>query len=360
MVGDDMLKKIISLVILLLFFFPMLEAKEEKITSTGTGSTRDLAILNAVENAVRQFNGVSIQKTAPTQAITLKQQARFDAEHMDKKRRKESISASANLTSKVILEEVNAKYSGKVDSYEITDEKKDGEVFKVTILATFKTLDKYQSSKLSNKKDYSLAIPVLYSKQNYLCSSGKTDKLLDDITFDLKEKISETQKFKLLDRQNFSAYAQELSLVAAGATPEEEKKRLQSVIAADYVLIGNIRQFSFEKDEETLELLGEVHTHTHAKLSVEFSLLEIATMENVFTTQSSVSFDKEDSSFSCDGIFHKLSGKVARDVTEKLLKKFFPQEQQVKKKKTVNKRPYRNQKKAEETTRPIVKLPFDK
>lgn len=343
------------------FGISSLYAKTEEITATGVGSNRDIAILNAVENAVRQFNGVSVAKEAPTQALTVTHKAAVDISQKGKKKDTKHITANGSSSSQVILEQINARYEGKVDSYKITDEKKTDEGFQVTITASFKTLDKYEQGALAAKKEYSLALPLFYSKQRALCVNGNTLSLLDNATFDVKEQLSQTRHFKLLDRQNFSAYEEELSLIAAGMTQGEEMKRLRNIIPADYILVGKIRQFSFANEKETLDLLGESHIKTKGKLEMEFSLLETATMENVFTARSSFSVDQEDSELNCEEVFARLSGQVASDITRKLSNRLFPSVQVQKTSRKVARRvPDPKPEQVKEVERPVVKLPFDK
>lgn len=338
-----------------------LSAQTEEITATGFGSTRDIAILNAVENAVRQFEGVSVSKTAPTQALTVTHQVAADLSQQGTDQDNKQVTAIGNSASQVILEQINARYEGKVDSYKILNEKKTDEGFQVTIKASFKTLEKYEQGSLAAKKEYSLALPLFYSKQSALCADGDTLSLLDNATFDVKEQLSQTRHFKLLDRQNFSAYEEELSLVAAGMTQEEEMKRLRNVIPADYILIGKIRQFSFANETETLDLLGESHTKTKGKLEMEFSLLETATMENVFTTRSHFSMEQENSELNCEEVFAQLSGQVAHDISRKLSSRLFPAAKTTKTERKVARRiPEPKLEPVKEVERPVVKLPFDK
>ena len=354
-------KKIIFLMALCFFGLTSLFAKTEEIAATGIGSSRDIAILNAVENAVRQFNGVSVSKTDPTQALTVTHQVAVDIAQKDSKSENKQFTASGSSSSHVILEQINARYEGKVDSYKVIKETKTKEGYQVTITASFKTLDKYEQGALSSKKEYSLAVPVFFSKQSQLCAGNETLALLDNATFDVKEQLSQTRRFKLLDRQNFAAYEEELSLVAAGMTQQEEMKRLQNVIPADYILIGKIRQFSFANEKETLDLLGETHTTTKGKLEMEFSLLETATMENVFTSRSAFSIDQEDSELTCGEVFENLSKKVAWDITHKLSNRLFPAAKTQKTgRKVVRRAPDPQPEPVKEVQRPVVKLPFDK
>lgn len=351
-----MFKKIIFGLIALVIC-QIAQAKIQQIPATGVGTTRDIAILNAVENAVRQYNGVSIVQNDPTMRISEKQHVNVSGQKTDKKGKQETMKAGVVIYSDKIVEQVNATYKGKVNSYEITQEEKTDTGYKVSIVASFKEMDSYTAGKLAAKKEYSLAVPVFYNKQYTLCSEKKTATLLDNATFDLKEKLSATRHFKLLDRQNFSAYAEELALVAGGATQEVELKRLQNIIPADYILVGKVRQFDFSSQKETLDLLGEIQIKTQGKLIVEFSLLESATMENIFTTRSSFSFFQTGKQLDCETVFGILSNKVATETTGKINNRLFPE--QVRQSNSYKKAAPIKEKETE-TQRPVVKLPFDK
>lgn len=357
-----MYKKLLFIFSVVLLLAGNAIAKTHNITATGIGSSRDLAILNALENAVQQFNGVSISKDTPTTVITLKNTVDLAAKANEGKK-DTSINITAKNSNQIIQEQINAKYQGKVHSYQIIKDKQLDTGYEVIITAQFITPDDYKQGPLANKKEYSIALPLFFSKQKVLCQGQDTMLFLDNATFDTKEALSNTRHFKILDRQLFAAYSEELSLISAGLTQKDEIKRLKNIIPGDYLLIGSIRSFSFEQKQENIDLIGEIQTQTTGTLNMDFSLVETATMENIFSTRSTQSLKRENGDLNCQIAFNILSGQVAKDIASQLSNRLLaPKKAKKASRKMAKRLPSVNniEPQKDEQERPIIKLPFDK
>ena len=69
------MKKILFVLLLLTSF--VTNAKEITVTATGSGKTRDFAIMDAVENAVRQTTEISVERDKSFQQIDVKASAEY-------------------------------------------------------------------------------------------------------------------------------------------------------------------------------------------------------------------------------------------------------------------------------------------
>ena len=188
--------------------------------------------------------------------------------------------------------------------------------------------NQYVSKGLGEKSDYSLIITPFKSKIGLRCLGQKVslDNLNEQINEKFTEYLSESSKFNLLDRSNFDAYAQELSLVTNELTNPSNKGKLKNIASADYMLVGSIDALSASTNRQYIELTGETIYNSYSKLKLSYKLIEVATMEVVTSGSVEKKFDKEGQFSSCANLTDLLVDKVVKEASDKLLKKLFKDE----------------------------------
>lgn len=334
-------------------------AKEVTVEALGVGSDYDWAVLSAIENAVRQNSTVYVEKTLPEMRAMIT--VNDEAEVKDGKEK--SGKFNGNISGEI--KTIEAYYQGKVKSYRVLSmEEKNDKVY-VTIEAKLDVVEEYKSPELEIKKpDYSLAVMPFKGLRTYSCGRDTValNVVNNNIANSINQKISKTKKFSIVNRDDLYDYANEMSLEAAGLT--KEKNKIGNLKSADYMIVGTINEFQSYTNTKTIDVTGESFVNSFAKIVVNYSLVETATMEVLFTDTTSASLSKEGQGLSCEGTLRDVTDKLADEISNDIMKALFPNyvaEVAVKTEKTEQKAKSSTTTTTTTTTktREVVKLPFD-
>lgn len=346
---------------LLLFSLPV-QAKEIIVSASGFGENYDWAVLNAVENAVRQtsdieIEGKGLQKVDQELSVShdYKEDGKVDAEatlshhgnaSLDKK--KAQIAEVASVEKKANYEvnasekatasykdnskSIPAKYKGVVSSYEVLEHTEENGVHHVKIKATVIKEDvydahDYKSKNLIKKADYSLAVLPFKVNRPFSCLGQKlnTDELNSLISDAFVEKLAPSRKFTLVDRNHLDSYEDELSLISDNMTLPENKVKLQNLVSADYLIVGTVENFSASSSKEYVALTGETNYQSSSQLKLSYRVVETATMEIVSAGSAQTNFSKEGAFSSCSNVENLLVGRVVEKAANQLLQDIFPE-----------------------------------
>ncbi len=332
----------------LLFFTAFtVQAKEITVTATGSGKTKDFAIIDAVENAVRQTTEITVERDKAFQQLDIKASREYarkkrdvysDSQEEDGEVVSGNKSQHDKTDSHVITEnlennskEILAKYKGSVQSYQVLKEEEKGNLFYVTISAVVIKEDiydphNYKSKNLNKSADYSLAVLPFKTTRQLRCLGQKvsTDELNTLIANAFVEKLKPSRKFNLVDRNNLDNYADELALITNDMTLPENKVKLKNIVSADYILVGTIENFTVNSEKEYIELTGETSYESSSKLKLSYRMLEAATMEIVSVGSVEKKFSKDEAFSSCYNVEELLVNKAISEASEKLLIDIFP------------------------------------
>lgn len=350
------MKKIFYALLFLMAFNA--NAKEVVVTAYGEGEDYDWAVMNAVENAVRQTSDIDIQSNGLHKvdlSTTVKHSASFEAEasatdklDIDSHKRSglvpknNQLSAEnqanaklkANANETVTAEvrdnskDIMAKYKGSVSSYEVLEHSEENGKHKVKIKATIFKYDAhdYRSKSLVKKADYSLAIMPFKMAPNVNCLGKKPDvKEMNTIISNMFiEKLAPSRRFNLVDRNNLDDYAAEMSIIEGDMTLPENKVKLRNLAAADYILVGTVDTFTASTSKSFVALTGETNYSSSSKLKISYRILEAATMEVVSVGSVEKTFGKGGAFSSCSSVQQLLFEKAISEAAEKILVDIFP------------------------------------
>ena len=339
------MRKILLVLFLMTSF--VVNAEEITVMATGSGKSRDFALMDAVENAVRQTSEITVEREKSFTQVDVKVSGEYARQKNDRysdnqgkedeviSERKGQHNGTDNRKFSATLEdnskEISAKYKGSVQSYQIVnEEQKDGLVY-VTISAVVVKEDAYDphdytSKNLGKKADYSLAILPFKAVRPMSCLGKKVskDELNTLITNAFVEKLAPTHKFNLVDRNNLDNYADELALITNDMTLPENKVKLKNIVSADYILVGTIENFTATSEKEYIELTGETSYESSSKLKLSYRILETATMEIIAVGSVEKKFSKDDAFSSCYNVEELLVNRAVAEASEKLLTDIFP------------------------------------
>ncbi len=339
-------------VLLALFLTVPAFAKIVETTATGHGSSEYIATMDAIDNAVRQTNKISVKNDKKVDLSETHIVGKDDSHIKSKGSKKVSIwgkvkgwfgnssggseSLDANAESSYdyerkggdleyhdtsISREIEMKYKGVVDNYEVVESKESKGKWTVKIKAKIKQLDDYASPDLVDKAKYRVAIVSSGNKNMWDCvGSKKSSKYIEDIAIkDMTNKIVASKKMSVVERNHLDKQLKELSLLDKDLANPDNANKLKQIAIADYLLIVTVDSFNASTTTKTIELTGEKVTSGSANIEMSYKLIETATMDIV--ASGSDSTDKTLSGkTSCSSIVDSMTKKLANSLSEDLLK----------------------------------------
>ena len=354
------MKKILYILFLLASFNTY--AKELEVVSYGEGEDYNWAVMNAVENAVRQTSDIDVRSDGLHKvdiSTTVKRNANFDGKieasdklNIDIQKRDNLIPSSKELKAEEQIsgkmeasaneevtaefkdnsKDIMAKYKGRVSSYEVLEHSEENGKHKIKIKAVIFKYDShdYKSKSLVKKADYSLAIMPFKMSTNISCLGKKPNvKEINTIISNLFiEKLAPSRKFNLVDRNNLDDYALEMSIIESDMSLPENKVKLKNIVAADYILVGTVDKFIATTDKNIVALTGEINYSSSSKLKISYRILEAATMEIVSVGSVEKTFSKGGAFSSCANVEQLLFERAIEEAAEKMLIDIFPDYQQ--------------------------------
>ncbi|MDR1694611.1 MAG: CsgG/HfaB family protein [Lactobacillaceae bacterium] len=370
--------KYILTALLSLAFSITANAKETNIETTGVGDDYDWAVLNGLENAVRQSNGAYINQTA---SIVKELQKDFvDIKIEDGKvfTNAETNNLNGNISTQI--KTIENHYQGRIKSYKVkgmeeknnkvyvtldtvvdvaenmkTEEPKVPEVVQTTVVVK----EEYKSPEIVQKPEHTIAVMPFKGLRTYSCGKNSIplSTVNHNIAASLNKGVSRTKLFSVLSRDDLYEYSSEMELSASDLARSKDKLKLGNLATADYMIIGTINEFQSFTNTKKIEPTGETYSKSFAKMVVNYNLVETATTEIIFTDVASASIDTESEALSCEKLLRELTDKLSASVVNDTMKAVFPNYQPAETKKSedsVSKTITTTQ------TREVIKLPYDK
>lgn len=301
------MKKIVAF---LLFFVVSLSAEViTKITKqtadgTGSGSTREEAVNNAIIEALGKINGVKINsnKVFTTNAVA---------------------SSDGNFIKDTYSSDISRATNGKIDGFDIIGVREIGGGYEADVTIKKITTSKtYKAPGLDPNNRRKMAIlPVFVSQNSYEFLGGFMGSayIAEPLTQAIINQITQTRKFTILDRANNSQiYAVEEAIIKSKSAKKDEILKLGNVLGADYLYVVNVSDFSVLKDSASL-------TNKNAaklKATIDYQIVTMATRQIKFSKTKNFKFNVKGSS---NGeILSNLSNKIAQSLTEDIIDNIFP------------------------------------
>ena len=328
-------------------------AKIIETTAIGRGSSEYIATMDAIDNAVRQTHKVDVKNDKGVDLsekhivvkddtqIKIKSSAKnktsfwsrvkgwFGGNSNESESYESASEASYSYEKKggnqefhdtSVSRQIEMKYKGAIDSYEVIESKESKGNWTVKIKAKVKQLDEYASPDLINKAKYRVAIVSSGNKTQWNClGSKKSSKYIEDIAIkDMTDKIVSSKKMSVVDRDNIDKQLKELSLLNKDLANPDNANKLKQIAIADYLLIVTTDSFSASTTTKTIELTGEKVTKGSANIELSYKLIETATMDIVASGSDSTDMSLG-AGANCSSIVSSMTKKLSKSLSEDLL-----------------------------------------
>lgn len=245
-----------------------LAAAERVERVTGAGLTRDEAVANGLEEAVRRVDGVRIDSDRSLRSEVSELSVSVNGEDHDRLRYSATQSGQTRL-----------RTEGLVSSYEVLKERRHADgLFELDLRVRIR---QYETPGHSPQQRRKLAVLPFRSDQlTYRIGAGAVegDWLSDRLTQHLVNDLTQTRRFSVMDRQYTAEYLDERDFIASPDTPLSEYVRLGQQLGVDYLVVGRVVDAGGRRDHQRL-ISGERIERGEARLRVDYRVLVMATRQ---------------------------------------------------------------------------------
>jgi len=305
------MKKIFILLMLSLLPLALFAKIEVRYLSVeGVGNTRTQAIRDGLIEAIKQTNGVKIEAKR----------------RYFKKIKQSGITINGDSSSGFSVSEQTQKLvreatRGFIRNYSITSANKmDGE-WHVRLRIKFKS---YKTPGLNPNKRRSIAIIPFESKNSYVVLNNNEAgrQVSKRFTQALITKITQARKFTVLDRENSKYYQGEKNFILSGDSNKQELLKLGKRLGSDYLLIGQILNFSIDNVTEHNNIGLPETTSFTCNSTISYRILAMATQQIKWSETLSKTFEVEGNS--AEAMVANASQKISSVILGNILANIYP------------------------------------
>jgi hypothetical protein len=302
--------KLLLLALVTSSLYSQQENKVEKIKEvTGYGITKIQAIQNALIEATKQQNGVSIKSVKSVFKTYTQHSSSTDNTNTYK-----------SLMEDGIIQKIKIATNGYIDKYEIIDiiENKSDYEAKIRV-----TTIQYKTPGNSVHKRRKIVIVPSYTNDIMYKVLGKY-KSAKEISLSLNQELTntltKTRKFSILDRQNKHAYNLEKSVILSPDAHKDELLKLGNTVAADYLIVSDITNFKIFNKK--IIIAGQNLSELKAIVTVKYKIIAMATRQVKWSNTSTFEFKPKGKTD--NQIFLNVLKKISDDLTYEIIENIYP------------------------------------
>lgn len=265
----DMLSLLVFMVALCLLTSGTAGAESVTITGKGSGKDREAAVQSALQDALRQVNGLNMVATQKTRRDSVQLSV------TDLKGDSSTVKLEANSQSSTTIDT-----KGVISSYEIVDVGSESGLVAVTIRAV---VERYSAPGISTDSRRKLAVMPF---------GAPSDDIGRKVTQQAVSQLVQSRRFAVLDRENDAAYVAEASRWASNLTRVQEKAKLAQQLGADYLLVATVSSFDAKVQTQALALTGESKQIVSGYGVLQYRVLVPATMQVKWAADIAVTLER--------------------------------------------------------------------
>ncbi len=241
---------------------------DHEVTATGFGESRDLALISALVNAAGQVEGVKVNSVQSLQRDWIK-----------------FAGSSSSYGQQAAPNEITRQRGiltvtkGFVKSYKILEENQinDGS-WKVKVKAVIPSFESVGTKRNTTKLRTMAILPFRVGGSS--ARNPEHKKWVDGLANKLMVELTNSKKFRLLDRTFLQEYGSEVAELRSAETHPEDALRLGQKLGADYLIVGNLEDFDIVSVSRTV--YGSTQSYYSLGGEIQYRLIEVATKEVVW------------------------------------------------------------------------------
>ncbi len=258
---------ILILAILLLSSFLHAEVDYTDVTVDGFGLSRDDALQNALIEAIKQVNGVTVDSEKAISRLSEQKKQSIDGESSHMLEFSESSAKNISETT-----------HGMIDTYQIlVDEKQEDGTSHVQLAVTIK---RYLSPGNSPDNLRKIAVIPFRTQDSSFRIGGNNyaaSEVVNNLNQSIVNELTQSRRFAVIDREYVNEIASEKKILQSDDVSNDEKLKLGQSLGADYLLLGTIKSINYDTQAKTIAALGESVSKQSMLMTVDFRILVMAT-----------------------------------------------------------------------------------
>ena len=269
-----------------------------EVTTEGTGTTKQLAILDGLKNAITQVNGAVLGATT---AVSISEVSSSQDQN------------SSYESSQAFQQNIKSATKGVVQGFDVLSVTQNPDLGNLFVIEMNVRVAKYKKSK--QLKRLRMAVSNFYISKD-LSKSKTANKFAFDVQDKLIDLLTQTRKFAMLDRQFLKDQQKELNFINSPDVPTEEMARLGNKAGTDYIITGVLKDLKKVTNTKKMQSTGKVFKNTKYTAELNYRIIDIATSQVKFSDTTSISISS--------GSVKKLRNLVANKTAETILNAIYP------------------------------------
>ena len=301
-------------IITILVFILSLNMNAEVVTKTtsktvegiGEGLSRSEAVNNALIEAISQLSGVYIKQEKFINDVSIE-------------------SSKGDYSSYQYNNKIKRITKGKADRYKILEVDEFNGKYKARVTVTnSKTRKYYKTPGLNNKNRRSIVVVpgnFILDSFHILGESKSSIAVNIDLSQELLNKVTQTRKFNVLDRQENRAFFNEKRVIQSEDANKDEVLKLGKVLGSDYILLTSIKNLVIEKEQGS-KYVSTVNDSLNASVTVQFKIITTATRQVKFSNTRTYKFEPNGNS--SREVYYDILNKVSSRISTELIENIYP------------------------------------
>ncbi len=276
------------------------------VEGSGEGLSRSEAVNNALIEAISQLSGVYIKQEKFMNDLSIE-------------------SSKGDYSSYQYNNKIKRITKGKADSYKIIEVNELNGKYKIRVKVTnSKTKKYYKTPGLNNKNRRSIVVVpgnFILGSFNILGESKSFNEANINLSQELLNKITETRKFNVLDREESRAYINEKKVIQSEDAAKNEVLKLGKVLSADYILLTSIKNLEISKEKRN-RYISNTNDSLNVSVTVQFKIITTATRQVKLSKTRSYNF--EEIGNSNREIYYNILSKVSSEISTEIIENIYP------------------------------------
>jgi len=134
--------------------------------------------------------------------------------------------------------------------------------------------------------------------------------------------LTQTRRFAVLERDYVDEVIQEKDFITDFDTKPEEVLKLGKALAADYLLVGKIKEVTFTKEPYHIVIINKSGFRSKAAVTVEYRIVLMATNIVKWSDTVNLRLNNEDLVEMSDGNHFQIQSALAKKVAEHIIDSF--------------------------------------
>jgi curli biogenesis system outer membrane secretion channel CsgG len=254
-----------SLVFSLFFSFSLIsQTKFITLSVSALGETEQIAINNALIEALSQINGAVVEGNMSLETFS---QSRTQGEEQD------------YYYSKKFSQDLSKHTEGIIDSYQITNSSPSdigGWEIEVSV-----TIAKYALSPQTKRKRIAVMPFRITDTRELIVQNKQVDKrrVLGLLNQSLVTQLTQSRKFFVADRDFVEEIYSERNFIQYGDVPLSELSKLGNDLGVDLILVGVIEDFNTKSTKKNFPSLNKTFVSTNGIVEISYRVIDVATRQ---------------------------------------------------------------------------------